>query len=98
MSFKKRKAITTSDENDFIKKAKSRVQQKTMNLDKSTKSRAHSYIEKHVKLSMQRNSAEVYFIEDRIESNDFRVANYFNLLNIAHLRLFIEKIHSTLET
>ena len=40
----------------------------------------------------------MYFIEDRIENNDFRVANYFNLFNIAHLRLFIEKIHSILET
>ena len=98
MSLKKRKAITTSNENDSIKKAKSRIQQKTMNFDKFTKNKTHSYIEKHVKLFMQRNFVEMYFIENRIKSNDFRVANYFNLFNIAHLRLLIEKIHSTLET
>lgn len=39
----------------------------------------------------------LYFIEDRIESNGFRVAGYLGLANTAHLRLFIEKVHPILE-
>lgn len=55
------------------------------------------YTEKHVKISMNRNPAGVYFVEDRIESNGFRVAGYLGLANTARLRLLIEKVKPVLE-
>ena len=46
---------------------------------------------------MNRNPAGVYFVEDRIESNGFRVAGYLGLANTARLRLLIQKVKPVLE-
>ena len=50
-----------------------------MDIDKFTKSRATPYHERHIKMSMSRNPDGVLIVEDRIESNGFRVAGYLNV-------------------
>ena len=46
---------------------------------------------------MKKNFVHVYFVENRIENHDFRVTNYLEFSNIAHLRILADKIQSILE-
>ena len=48
-------------------------------------------------MSMNHNPAEVYFVKDRIESNEFQIANYLDLANTVYLRIFIKNVKNILK-
>ena len=95
MSIKRK--ITSSKKNVSIKKAKSSKQRKSIDINKFNKSKATAYDEKHVKKSMKKNLVHVYLVENRIENHDFRVTNYLEFSNIAHFRIFVDKIQFIFE-